>query len=165
MPTDRGYRVHRIAATPEHSLSGSEPDYADSFAIELESPDAHSPEQWARAALEQASPVVRGIIRFAQVRVLRLHLRPRTDSDAVLGWPVKASTSDTLHLRAAGPLLSGDIFGRRTSPRRLVVTTSLDFERPLARLLWMLVGPLHRLIAGYLLRRAAAFLASGARER
>lgn len=163
MAAERGYRVRRIEAA-DCSLRDSGHDYADSFAVELEAPDSHSPEQWARTALEQASPVVHGIIRFAQVRVLRLHLRPRTDSGAVLGWPVMASTSDTLHLRAAGPLLNGDIVCRRTSAQLVVVTTSLVFERRLAGFLWILVGPVHRRIAGYLLRSAAASLTAGIRE-
>lgn len=165
MPAGTGYRVRRAAVSPEPLLGGSRADYADAFVVELDAPDAHSPEQWAKAALEGASPVVRGIIRLAQVRVLRLRLRPRTDKQAVLGWPVRASTSEAFHLRADGPLVAGDIVGRRTSPRRIVVTTSLVFERRLARPVWMLVGPLHRRVAAYLLRRAAASLTAGARRR
>jgi hypothetical protein len=158
------YCVRRLDAA-EMSLGGGSHDYADAFAVELEAPDAHSPEQWARVALEQASPVVRRIIRFAQVRVLRLQLQPSADTGAVLGWPVVASTVDTVHLQAAGRLLSGDIVGRRLSPQLMVLTTSLTFERRLAGLLWVVVGPLHRRIAADLLRRAAASLTAGARQK
>lgn len=151
----RGYRVRRVEPpddVPEH-------DYADSFALELDEPDAHSAEQWARAALEGASPLVRGVVRLAQAHVLRLRLRPPGDPAAVLGWPVVRCTSEVVHLRAAGPLVTGDVVGRRTSPRRVVVTTSLVFERRAARVLWSVVGPLHRAVAPHLLRVAASSLA------
>lgn len=164
MAAEPAYRVRRIEAA-DLLLEGGAHDYADSFAVELEAPDSHSPEQWARAALEQASPAVRRIIRFAQAGVLRLDLRPRTDSGAVLGWAVVASTADTLHLRAVGPLLNGDIVGRRMSPQVVSLTTSLIFKRRLAGLLWILVGPVHRRVAGYLLRQAAASLTAGARQK
>lgn len=163
MAGDPGYRVRRVDPVGTVQQGGGQ-DYADSFAVELETADSHSPEQWARAALEHASPVVRWIIRLAQVRVMRLQLRPRADPDAVLGWAVVSSTPDALHLRAAGPLLDADIVGRRVSPHVVVLTTSLSFTRRRARLLWVAVGPLHRRIAGHLLRQAAASLTAGGRR-
>ncbi len=158
MLSGAGYTVRRMAPVPDPSLVGISHDYADSFAVDLEVPDARSPEYWARTALEQAPCIVRGLIRVAQARVLRLRLRPRTDTDAVLGWPIASSTQDTLHLRATGHLLRADIVVRRVSGLRFITTTSLVYKRRSASTLWMFVGPLHRCIKPYLLGRAAAAL-------
>ena len=63
-------------------------DYADSFEIRLEYPDAHSAEQWARAAMEQAPPVLRRLIQVVHAHVLRLRLGQGSDANHILGWPI-----------------------------------------------------------------------------
>jgi hypothetical protein len=45
--------------------------------------------------------------------------------------------------------------GRRADASSTRLTTLLVFRRPAARVVWALVGPLHRRIAPYLLARAA----------
>jgi len=51
--------------------------------------------------------------------------------------------------------VSAAIDGRRLSASSLRLTTSLRYEHPVARVLWVVVGPLHRRLAPLLLRRAA----------
>jgi hypothetical protein len=38
------------------------------------------------------------------------------------------------------------------------VTTNLHYVRPIARLLWAVVGPIHRRVLPYLLKRAVSSL-------
>jgi hypothetical protein len=69
---------------------------------------------------------------------------------------VVTSTPEVLRLEAAGPLLRGMIVGRKTDSSTLAFTTFLEYVRPApARVIWTLVGPLHRLIAPRLLERGA----------
>ena len=149
------YRVRRVAVAPEPLVDGGF-DYADSFEVRLARPDTHPAEQWARACVAQAAPAVRGLIRFVHGRVAGFALDD--DPDAVLGWQTVSSSPDAHHLRAAGPVLRAEIVARRTSDRTATMTTFLFYRRRRTRLLWLLVGPLHRAIAPYLLRRAAAHL-------
>lgn len=158
MSAGEGFTVQRIAPAPDASVVGDDLDYADSFALDLAVADDRSPEHWARTALGQAPLLIRAVIRFAQGRVLRLHLRPATDEEAVLGWSVATSTKDTLHLHATGRLVRADIVVHRESPLRVTTTTSLVYKRRPAAWLWMIVGPLHRRIAPYLVARAATSL-------
>jgi hypothetical protein len=46
----------------------------------------------------------------------------------------------------------------RVSVTTVVVSTELRYRRPIARLLWAFVGPVHRLVIPYLLRRAVSSL-------
>ncbi len=152
------FTVQRIDPVPDRSLVGQDLDYADSFALDLTVADDNTPEHWARTALGQAPTLIRVVIRVAQAHVLRLHLRPAADPKAVLGWCVARSTYDTLHLRATGPLVHADIVVHRPSLLRVTTTTSLVYKQKSGRWLWMLVGPLHRRIAPYLVGRAATSL-------
>jgi hypothetical protein len=62
-----------------------------------------------------------------------------------------------IRLEATSPLLRAAIVAERPAPDRAAVTTYLWFERPaVMRVLWDVVGPLHRSVARYLLARAAA---------
>ena len=145
-------RVAPAAASP----TGDRFDYADSFEIRLPGPDDRPPEEWMRRGLEEAPRPLRWTILVAHRFVLRFHLGPRSATDHVLGWRVVTSTPELVHLRASGPLMVGDLVGRRDSPEQMELSTYLSFKRPLlARLIWSAVGVLHRRIAPYLLRRAS----------
>jgi hypothetical protein len=153
-----GYRVARIAVAPEPLLNGEQYDYADSFEVRLDHPDAHTAEEWARTCLEKSAPAVRGLVRFVHGRVARFALS--SDPDSVLGWQTVSSTPEALHLRTEGPMLRAEIVARRRSDQTSGFSTFLFYKRPATRLLWIGVGPLHRAVAPYLLRRAAAALTS-----
>lgn len=139
--------------------AGSEPgwSYADAFELWLTGQDERTAEQWARDALEQSPRLIRSIILFAQRQLLRLDLGPRGSTpDHVLGWRIVESDQDTIRLSADGPLLRGVILGRRLASEGCEIRTYLYFHRRRAGVLWRLVGPIHRRVAPYLLRRAAA---------
>ena len=128
----------------------------DAEADGCQQPDSHSAEEWMRAALEQSAPAVRGIIRFVHSRVAGFELS--TEPGSLLGWRTVSSTPDILHIATEGPVLRAEIVCRRGSPTTATVTTFLFYGRRRTRLLWLVIGPLHRRIAPYLLGRAASHL-------
>lgn len=156
MTTPQGHTTRRIPVPPEPLLAGERPDYADTFELTLEQPDGHSAEQWMRAALEQTAPGIRRLIRFVHARVIRFS--SSTEPGSLLGWRTLLSSRDVLHIVTGGPVLRAQIVARRGSETTATISTFLFYERRSAPAIWLLVGPLHRRIAPYLLRRAAAHL-------
>ncbi|MDT7572585.1 MAG: hypothetical protein QOE05_2759 [Actinomycetota bacterium] len=151
----REYAVRRRAVPDESSLRGY--DYADCFEAALQQPDAHSALTWARTALEGARPPVRWLIKAVHRHVLRFELGP-ADENHVLGWRVAEVDRDAVRLETGGPLGRAVLIARRTSPTTAIASTYLFFHRRRARVLWAVVGPLHRTLAPYLLRQAAKTL-------
>lgn len=158
-PTGQPFRVHRDAVTTATPARRPPADYADQFEVSLDSPDAHTAEQWARTALEEAPPLIRAVIRTAHSRVLRFGLAPAGSAGHVFGWQVERAEPDEIVLATSGPLASAVLIGRRVAPTAMRLTTFAWFERGTARYVWWAVGPLHRRIAPYLLARAATTFA------
>jgi hypothetical protein len=132
------------------------PDYADAFEIRLPVPDARTAEEWARSGLERAPVAVRRLVVWVHRRVLGFPLDPGHSPGTVLGWPIRSSEPHVIVLEAESALLRGVLVGRRPDPSATRLTTFLFFRRRrLARLVWALVGPLHRAVAPLLLARAA----------
>ena len=148
------YRTRRVDVPPEPLVG--EYDYADAFQLVLDRPDAHTAEKWVRQGLEGSPAPVRGLIRFVHARVIRFELQDGPGT--VLGWRVLQSEPDVFHLRTEGPLACADIVARRTSPTTAGFGTFLSYRHSAAPVLWRVIGPLHRAIAPYLLRRAASSL-------
>lgn len=149
-------RARRIAVKPEPLLGPTAHDYADAFEIRLRQPDARSAEQWARSALEDSPWPVRWTVILAHRLVLRFQLAPPAATGHVLGIPIHSSRPDVIHLEATGPLLRAAIILRTVETTSLTVTTFGFYRRPTAaRVIWAVVGPLHRRIAPYLLECAA----------
>jgi hypothetical protein len=151
---DGGHRTRRIAVPTEPRVG--EHDYADAFELVLDGPDPHTAEEWVRQGLEGSPAPVRGLIRFVHARLIRFELRDGPGT--VLGWQVVLSEPDLFHLHAEGPLLRADLVARRTSPSTVVLGTFVSYRHARAPMLWRAIGPLHRAIAPYLLRRAATSL-------
>lgn len=108
-----------------------------------------------RAALEQAQPTVRRLIQLVHAHVLRFRLGPSQDPDHVLGWRIVVSRPDIVQLEATGWFGQGVIVARRTSSTTATATTYVFYARPSSPWLWRVVGPLHRRVGPYLLRRVA----------
>ena len=154
----RAPHARRVPVPAEEPLVGSDPyDYADGFEIQLRASDARSAEEFVRRALEHAPWPIRRTIRIAHRYVLRLRLGPRSSPEYLSGWKIRTSQHDVIQLEAVSPLLGrAVIVARRPDPTNAVVTTYLFYARPaVARVLWAVVGPLHRRIAPYLLEHAA----------
>jgi hypothetical protein len=150
--------ARRVAVAGHEPLIGdTRYDYADAFELRSPEPDPRTAEQFARDALENAPGPVRGIVRLVHRHVLRFTLAPSSSPQHILGWTILASEPDLIQLQAVSPLLGrGVLVGRRVEPTRMVLTTYIFYTRPAAgRAVWAVVGPLHRAVAPYLLKRAA----------
>jgi hypothetical protein len=157
-------RASRRAVTLDPPLGFSDHDYADCFEIRLTEADTHTAEQWARVALEELPGVVRRAVLWIHRRVLRLQLAPPASSTHILGWQVVNSEPDAIHLEARGPLIRAALILRRTQPTVTTFATFICYEQPVARVVWTIVGPLHRSIAPHLLMRGASFLGRAAQH-
>jgi hypothetical protein len=139
----------------EDQLDGAGYDYADCFEVPLPADDRRSAEELFRAGLRPA--VLRHLIVLVHRHVLRFDLDTRTGADEVLGWRIVTSTHDVVVLEAAGPVMRAVLVGRRDPAGWLRLTSFLFRRRPrTGRALWAVVGPIHRLVAPYLLGRAVA---------
>jgi hypothetical protein len=142
-------------------LVGGHYDYADAFKIEILPSDTRNPHQAFRAALTRG-PSHPGLVPLVQKHVLRFRLGPSTSPDHLMGWRVVSSDAEAIHLEAVGPLMRGVIVGRRADPSTAVLTTFVVYvRRAQARIVWALVGPLHRRIAPHLLELAAPAATTG----
>jgi hypothetical protein len=146
-------RARRVAV--QEALDHA-PDYADAFELPTPQPDDRPVEQWMRAGLEGAPAAVRTLIVLVHRHVLRLKLDPPADRSRVLGWRIAEAGDDVVRLQASGTLADAVIIGRRIDAPGIRLTTALRYRRPaLARVVWAIIGPLHRRIAPLLLERAA----------
>ena len=72
--------------------------------------------------------------------------------DPLDGWQIETKTPDTVHLVVDLPVMHVDLIGHNDSARRRSITTLLTYRRPIvARLVWLVVGPAHRLTVRWLL--------------
>jgi hypothetical protein len=154
-----GYRSYRVAVAGE-PLAPASYDCADSFELRLDRPDDHRAEEWVRAGLEQAAPPIPSLIRLVHGRVLRFALTNQPGN--VLGWRLVSAEPDVVHLRTEGRLARAEIVARRTAPDVAGFTTYIHYKSRAMPALWGVIGPVHRAIAPYLLRRAAAKLTQAA---
>ena len=131
-------------------------DYADTFELRTVRPDSRTAGEWLRAGLEGSPALMRWLILAVHRHVLRFRLGPQSGSGYVLGWHVTKEEPDDIQLETTGPLFSGRLVGRRTDPHTVRLDTLLRYNRtPRAPRIWAVVGPLHRAVAPFLLRRAA----------
>lgn len=155
MRKSKPYSVRRVPVLPEPWVQPGH-DYADAFELRLADPDSHTAEEWLRTAIEQAAPGVRATVRFVHRRVAGFSLS--TEPHSILGWDIVSSSRDAIHIATRGPSLRAEIVMRRTSDTTATVSTFLFYGRNRMRLMWLVIGPLHRRVVPYLLARAAAHM-------
>jgi len=79
------------------------------------------------------------------VDMLGLGGAPELSADHVSGFRVIESDPEVVHLEAVVPLMHVVLVGRKVEPTRRMLTTILHHQRPvMARLVWAVVGPVHR---------------------
>jgi hypothetical protein len=125
-------------------------DYVDLFvATTSEATDA-SPEQWARAAMERASPAG----RFIAWRLLcGLHLEPRRSPEYVAGWKIADRGDNWIRVEASSSFMSARMVFL-IDERRASFATFVRYDRPIGALIWGCVSVIHRAIAPDFLRAA-----------
>ncbi len=131
-----------------------ETNYASAFEIATGDADAHSAEEWVRTTFEHAPRSLRWFVLLGWTTVLRLRLGPRPSPDHVLGWRIVATTPERITLEVRSTL----IVARKVvdvRPATVAMTTFVHYERPLGRLLWSAVAPVHHRTEPLLLTSAA----------
>ncbi len=132
-------QVRRVGVT-DRIATARRYDYADAFEVRLPEPDPYSPETWVRAGLEATPGVVERI-----VGLLGLRPAPMPSADRLSAFRIVKSDPEVIHLEASVPLMHVVVVGRKVEPTRRMFTTVLRYERPvLARLIWAIVGMVHR---------------------
>ena len=146
-------QVQRIAIEPTHTVSAlPRSGYAAAFELSRAATDTRSPEQWARAAWEQAPPLVRRLLVAGWRIGLGLRLGPQ--GTHVLGWALTTTNDRAVVLDARSGLMTArNVVELRDN--RLRWTTFVRFDKRPAGTLWFLAAPVHHVMIRYLLRRAA----------
>ena len=126
------------------------PDYADLFTVTTGRATEKSPEQWARAVLE-STPL--GKSARSLWRLLGLRLGPRHSADHVQGWKIADGGDDWIRLETASWFMTGHAIGR-VDEGHVSVALFLRFDRPVAALVWLPVGVMHRRAVPAMLRQA-----------
>jgi hypothetical protein len=153
-------RVRQVAVPPAaRALSTmSRVDYEDAFLVETGPAQDRTAEQWARATLEDAPPMMRSACSWTWF-ALGLQLGPTRSDRLVLGWEMRRRTPDFVLLGAGSRLgLRAEVLFKRQQ-RALLFATFLQQENLIARAVWAGVAPGHRQVVRYLLEQA------GFRER
>lgn len=116
------------------------PDYADLFTIEVDRNLEQSPEEWARTILERTEmgPRARALWRF-----LGLRLGPSGSPDHVQGWRIAARGENWIRVETSGWWAEGEAVCH-VDGNRVSIALFLRYRTPLARLVWLPVGALHR---------------------
>ena len=126
------------------------PDYVDLFTASTRELTDTSPEQWARAAFEGASPAGRF---FAWQVVLRLRLHTRPSPDYVAGWKIADRGEHWIRLEASSWFLTAHcVF--QIAERQLSFATFIRYDRSIAAVVWPTVSGIHRRAAPGLLHHA-----------
>ncbi len=142
MKNQLAQQVHRVRVT-DPIAAARRYDYADAFEVRLPEPDPYPPETWVRAGLG-ATP---GWVEWV-VGLLGLSSEPESSADHVGPFRIVESGPEVIHLEASLPLMHVVMVGRKVEPTRRMLTTVLQYKRPvLARLIWAIVGIGHRLTA------------------
>jgi hypothetical protein len=130
-------------------------DYADAFLVTPEPPPERTPEDWARAALEEAPASVRSML-LSGWSGLGLRLGSAPADRSVLGWEIRAGTPDFMLLGADSRLgLRGELLFRR-EPGAFLFCTFVRHDRRMARAVWARVEPAHLRMVRRVLEGAAA---------
>jgi hypothetical protein len=137
------FRQVRKVRVSDDVAEGRRFDYADSFELQLPTPDPLSLRRWLGAGLNDSPAIAEKLSAL----LLRVRDEPTIDPEALADWRVVASTPDLLHIERSLPLLHVVLVGRRLDPSGRRLTTLLTFQRPvLSRLVWTFVGVGHRLL-------------------
>ena len=131
-------------------------DYVDTFEVSILDGDVRTAEQAFRDALGDKSGVGENVVLWIHRHLLQFRLGPYSSPEHIIGWTIVRSDRDEIVLAADGPLMRGQLRMAREDGSRAVLTTSLRYRRKIAAsAVWLVVGPLHRILAPRLMQRSA----------
>jgi len=159
------FQIRRIEPIAEPLLVDQAWDYADSFEVLLDQPDDHSAQEWIQAAVGRLGDRTRRLVMFVHRRIVRFDFG-RDDENGLLGWSPLVTGHDVTAVQADGPIVRAVLVARRQGPARCTSSTYLFFHKQgQARLMWMLVRPLHLEVERRLLAGAASTICARTSER
>jgi hypothetical protein len=154
--TRRTLKHIAAAALSEQSQTGeTASDYTDVFEVPIPDGDLRTAEQLFRDALGNQPGAGGGVVLWIHRHVLRFRLGPHSSTDHLIGWRITHSEPDEIVLTTSGPLMRGELTLRREDGRRATLTTRVHYRHRGARVVWAVVGPLHRMVAPRLMEQVA----------
>lgn len=130
------------------------PDYVDLFTATTNAAAERSPQEWARAVVEDAAGFAG---QFVWRVLLGLRLDRRPSPDHVGGWKIGDRGDSWIRLEAASCFLTAEIVAR-VDDGQLSIATLIKHDRPMAAVVWPPLSIVHRQAMPGLLRHAARHL-------
>jgi len=130
-------------------------DYVDLFTVVAGHAADRSPEQWARTAVEEVAGLGGQVLWR-----LGLGLQLEPSPYAIGGWTIGDRAARWIRLEAESWLLRAHIVFY-LDDQRLSVATIIQYERPIAALVWPVASIVHRRAMPGLLSRTVSKLSSG----
>ena len=127
------------------------PDYVDLITVTTSGVTDKSPEEWARAALED-TPTGRSAPRLW--RLLGLRLGPRPSPDYVQGWKIAARGDHWIRVEAASWYMTAHAVVHVEDPK-VSVALFIRYDRPIAAFICPPVSVVHRRAVPVMLRQAS----------
>jgi len=161
--TDTMPTVLQELTVPEtiRSLSTmARPDYVDVFTVTARGVERGSPEQWARAGIEDAAGLA-GQFVWRVLCGLRLERRP--SPDYVGGWKIADRGDSWIRLEAASWFMTAHIVVQ-VDDGQVSVATFIRYDRPLAAVVWPPLSAGHRVAMPGLLRQTVRAMRIAVKE-
>jgi hypothetical protein len=132
------------------SRSTLKADYIDLFTVAIEEAPDRSPEQWARATVEDVAGLGG---QFLWRVILGLRLGGRSSPEHIGGWRVGDHGDGWIRLEAASWFMTAQVIVQ-VDEGRLAVATLVRYDRPFAALVWLPTSIVHRRALPHLLQSA-----------
>jgi hypothetical protein len=133
--------VSRVTlASPE--LADFPADYWDCFSAPASGAGAH---EWARLSLRGAEASGGVFSRLVWHGVLRFDLEPVATEETLAGWRITEEAPTRLVLDVDGALMAGRLVFD-TAGAAMTWTTMVRYHHVLARPVWTLAAPVHRML-------------------
>ncbi|MFE3445105.1 hypothetical protein ACFXNW_18910 [Nocardia sp. NPDC059180] len=146
------FQEHDIPADIRALSTITDPDYIDLFVLRTDAASAGTPQQWARAALDDVAGLAG---QFIWRVLLGLRLSSRRSPTHIAGWPIAGSGENWVVLEAHSWMLTGNLI-IRVDDTQVWLATMIRYDRWLAEPLWNTLAAKHRSVAPALLRDARA---------
>jgi hypothetical protein len=144
--------VHNVPAAIRSHDTLARPDYVDLFTGPARGATERSPEEWARAVLEDTPTG-----RSAPVlwRLLGLRLGPRPSPDCIQGWRIADRGDDWIRIETASWFVTAHAVVQ-VDEDQLSLALFLRYDRRIAALIWAPVSVMHRRAVPVMLHQAIA---------
>lgn len=115
-------------------------DYVDTATADVAEASARSPEVWGRAVMERTALGRRAPLLWT---TLGLRLGPRPSPDHIQGWRIAARGDDWIRVDTRSWYARAEAVCR-VEDGRVSMALFLHYDRPIAAVIWAVIGPLHR---------------------